>query len=112
MRIEAQGKYLQKIIEEQQKLGGVLKASESIPSAEDKKQELSESEIPADTSAGPSSSPGKGRRTDDGLPDGCTLSPVQPKADLENRLVGQWDQDLYENDALFGLNSERVKRKR
>ncbi|XP_048333112.1 myb family transcription factor PHL7 isoform X2 [Ziziphus jujuba] len=111
MRIEAQGKYLQKIIEEQQKLGGVIKASESIPSAEDNKQEPSESETPADTSAGPSF-PGKRQRTDDGLPDESTSSPVQPKADQENSLVDQWNQDLYENDALFGSNSEGVKRKR
>jgi hypothetical protein len=36
MRIEAQGKYLQKIIEEQQKLGSTLAALETLPLPHDK----------------------------------------------------------------------------
>lgn len=111
MRIEAQGKYLQKIIEEQQKLGGVLKGSEPTPSSEDKMQELSQLETPADTSAGPSS-PQKKRRMDDGLPDAGTPSPVQPQADQNNNFAGQWDREVYETDTGFALNPDGVKRKR
>lgn len=112
MRIEAQGKYLQKIIEEQQKLGGVLKASDPTPSAENKTQEVSQLETLADASVGPSS-PQKKQRLDDGLPDGSTQSPVQPKADQNNNFAGQWDRDdMYETGTGFELNPERVKRKR
>lgn len=93
MRIEAQGKYLQKIIEEQQKLGGVLKASELLPLAEDNETEPSKLDTPVEASAG-QSSPRKKQKTDDGLPDGGTSSPVPPKADEKNDFAGQWDRDL------------------
>ncbi|KAF3441365.1 hypothetical protein FNV43_RR15279 [Rhamnella rubrinervis] len=94
MRIEAQGKYLQKIIEEQQKLGGALKASEVTTSAENKTQELSQLETPADASVGPSSPQKKQRIDDDGgaKPDGGTQSPAQSKADQNNNFSGQWDR--------------------
>lgn len=50
MRIEAQGKYLEKIIEEQQKLGGTVKASNAVTSADDKGKP-SQSEPPPDAPA-------------------------------------------------------------
>ncbi|KAF3443100.1 hypothetical protein FNV43_RR17021 [Rhamnella rubrinervis] len=115
MRIEAQGKYLQKIIEEQQKLGGALKASEVTTSAENKTQELSQLETPADASVGPSSPQKKQRIDDDGgaKPDGGTQSPAQSKADQNNNFSGQWDRDdMYETDTGLELNPERAKRKR
>lgn len=62
MRIEAQAKYLQKIIEEQQKLGGESKDSDVLPSTEDNKQKTCQSES-YDVSAGPSS-PRKKQRVD------------------------------------------------
>ncbi|XP_024031141.1 myb family transcription factor PHL7 isoform X2 [Morus notabilis] len=111
MRIEAQGKYLQKIIEEQQKLGGVLKASELLPLAEDDKTEPSQSDTPADASAG-ESSPRKKQKTDDGLPDGGTSSAPLPKADQKNEFVGQWDRDLYGNEAGFGFDLETESKER
>ncbi|KAL5546919.1 hypothetical protein UlMin_006606 [Ulmus minor] len=105
MRIEAQGKYLQKIIEEQQKLGGVLKASELVPLPEDNKQESSQLETPAEASAG-QSSPRKKQRTDNGLPNVGTSSTAAPKGDEKNDLVGQWDGNIYENDAGFRFDLE------
>lgn len=102
MRIEAQGKYLQKIIEEQQKLGGALKASETLPLDEEDKQKPSESEPPGDASAGPSS-PRKKQKVDDVLTDGFTTS-VPTKSDQKNDFVGQWDRDFYGSDAGFGLD--------
>ncbi|XP_022154269.1 myb family transcription factor PHL7-like isoform X2 [Momordica charantia] len=65
MRIEAQAKYLQKIIEEQQKLGGESKDTEVLPPAEDNKQKTCQSESYGDVSAGPSS-PRKKQRVDRG----------------------------------------------
>ncbi|KAJ0028656.1 hypothetical protein Pint_35755 [Pistacia integerrima] len=46
IRIEAQGKYLEKIIEEQQKLGGALKAPKAVPSADDKGNSLLSERLP------------------------------------------------------------------
>jgi hypothetical protein len=103
MRIEAQGKYLQKIIEEQQKLGGALKASETLPLDEEDKQKPSESEPPGDASAGPSS-PRKKQKVDDVLTDGFAPSSVPTKSDQKNDFVGQWDRDFYGSDAGFGLD--------
>ncbi|KAL0555137.1 hypothetical protein IC582_009074 [Cucumis melo] len=74
MRIEAQAKYLQKIIEEQQKLGGESKDSEVVPSAEDNKQKTCQSESYGDVSAGPSS-PRKKQRIDRGSTDDSAPSP-------------------------------------
>lgn len=110
MRIEAQGKYLQKIIEEQQKLGGALKASELLPSTEDNKQEH-QSDTPAETSAG-QSSPRKKQKTDAGLPDGGTSSAAVPRADQKNDFVNQWDKELYGNDAGFRFDLESELKER
>lgn len=104
MRIEAQGKYLQKIIEEQQKLGGALKSSETSPSDE-AKQQPSESEPTGDGSAGPSS-PRKKQKVDNGPTDGFTISSVPSKSAQKNDFVGQWDRNLYGSDAGFGLGLE------
>lgn len=101
MRIEAQGKYLQKIIEEQQKLGGALRASETLP-LDDDKQKQSRSDTPGGDSAGPSS-PRKKQKVDDGLKDGFDSS-VTPKSDQKRELVGPWDRDFYGSDAGFGLD--------
>lgn len=62
MRIEAQGKYLQKIIEEQQKLAGTLETSERSISAQiEQKQNLDST---PEASAGPLT-PQKKQRLDD-----------------------------------------------
>ncbi|XP_022935218.1 myb family transcription factor PHL7-like [Cucurbita moschata] len=75
MRIEAQAKYLQKIIEEQHKLGGELKDSKVLPSGEeDNKQKTCQSESYGDASAGPSS-PRKKQRVDCGSTDDSAPSP-------------------------------------
>ncbi|CAN6576753.1 unnamed protein product [Malus baccata var. baccata] len=110
MRIEAQGKYLQKIIEEQQKFGGSLKASEALPSAEEK-QKPAHLETMGDASAAPSS-PRKKQRVDEGLPDGCATSNLPLKADQKNEFVGQWDREMYGSDGGygFGLQSEFKER--
>lgn len=60
MRIEAQGKYLQKIIEEQQRIGSKLKATEAVD-----KEKASESEASADASEGLLSPRKKQKRNDD-----------------------------------------------
>lgn len=101
MRIEAQGKYLQKIIEEQQKLGGALKASETSP-LDDDKQKSYHSEPLGDDSAGPSS-PQKKQKVDDGLTDDLASS-TTPKRDQKNEFVSHWDRDLYGSDAGFGFD--------
>lgn len=62
MRIEAQGKYLQKIIEEQQKLGEAPETSEGSPSGHVEHKQNPEST--PQTSAGPST-PQKKQRLDD-----------------------------------------------
>lgn len=64
MRIEAQGKYLQKIIEEQQKLSDALKVSETSSQPADDNQNLSPLETPPDQCTG-LSSPKKKQRLDD-----------------------------------------------
>jgi hypothetical protein len=83
LRIEAQGRYLQMIIEEQQKLGGSIKASED--------QKLSHSppsldEYPESTQPSP-----KKPRVD-------ALSPDSERdttqAEFESHLIGPWDQEI------------------
>lgn len=99
MRIEAQGKYLQKIIEEQQKLGGTLKASEAVPSADDK-QKPSQSKQPQPPPDDPSigtSSPRKKQKVDDRM---------TAKPDLKHGFIDRWERDMYENDGVFGFNLE------
>ena len=117
MRIEAQGKYLQKIIEEQQKLGGALKASEAVPLVDDK-QNPSQSKPLPDASIG-SSSPRKKQKVDDGMthdcnppldppkPDhGCNPPLNPPKPDPKHGFIDRWDRDMYGNDGVFGFNLE------
>lgn len=79
MRIEAQGKYLQKIIEEQQKLGSSLRASETVPSSKDE-QDPSQSEPSGDASADTLSSLKK-QRIDDGSKNGITTFPPAANKD-------------------------------
>lgn len=95
MRIEAQGKYLQKIIEEQQKIGGALKASEAVPSVDDKDKpsQLKPME-PPEASTGPLS-PRKKQKVGDA-----------PKPDPKHGFINQWDGDMYGNDGVFGFNLE------
>jgi len=108
MRIEAQGKYLQKIIEEQQKLGSVLKGSEVIPLAEGKEEEKenpSDSQPGSEASEGPSS-PRKKPRLDD-----TSTSKVDPTSGpSENNqkpaFIDQWNHSLYGSTAGFGLDLE------
>lgn len=95
LRIEAQGRYLQKIIEEQQKLGGALKATE-------------ESQIPSES---PSASqdclgdppPLKKPRIADQPPDATHEAPLpESKPDF----VGQWDREFYESSVTrFAFDS-------
>ena len=83
LRIEAQGRYLQMIIEEQQKLGGSFKASED--------QKLSHSppsldEYPESTQPSP-----KKPRIDALSPDSeCDTT----QAEFESHLIGPWDQEI------------------
>ena len=109
MRIEAQGKYLQKIIEEQEKLGGVLKASETLPLPEDNNLEPSQLDTPAEALPA-QSSPRKKQRTDDALADGGTSSSAQPRADEKSSFANQWDGDLCGNNAGFGLDTDFKER--
>lgn len=111
MRIEAQGKYLQKIIEEQQKLGGALKASETVASDEGK-QKSSQLEPPGDGSAGPSSPRKKQKAANDpGLTNG-SASAVTQKSDQKKDFVGQWDRDYYRSEAGFGVDLESELKER
>ena len=92
MRIEAQGKYLQKIIEEQEKLGGVLKASEPETS--------NTWESTDHHSVASQSSPRKKQKTDDVAPDCVTRSSTEPPSTVEKTgFMDQWDR------GLFGLDS-------
>ena len=108
MRIEAQGKYLQKIIEEQQKLGSTLTNSETLPLSHDKQNNpQSEPSGSSDAIADPVS-PLKKQRIDDGSKDGLAASQVPTKtAQKTDCNVGQLDS--YEDDARFGFNMETKK---
>lgn len=76
MRIEAQGKYLQKIIEEQQKLGSVLKVSEASQSADAEDiDKPSDSPSTPDASAHPPS-PRKKQKLDDSSSGGGISPPL------------------------------------
>ena len=75
LRIEAQGKYLQKIIEEQQKLGGVSQASEDQQK--------------------PSNSPSTSQDACDPQLDPSTNVAPPPLPASEPSLVAKWDHDLY-----------------
>uniref|UniRef100_A0A0A9EUD0 MYB-CC type transcription factor LHEQLE-containing domain-containing protein n=1 Tax=Arundo donax TaxID=35708 RepID=A0A0A9EUD0_ARUDO len=83
LRIEAQGRYLQMIIEEQQKFGGSVKASEdqkhshSPPSLDD---------YPDSVEPSP-----KKPRMDDLSPDSAR-DITQPE--FESHLIGPWDQEI------------------
>lgn len=101
MRIEAQGKYLQKIIEEQQKLGGALEASDTVPLAEDK-QQPSQSEPSPDNSLG-RPSPRKKLRVNEGSTDeSCPL--LSQKSFEKQDLANSWDRKLYGSDIGFGFD--------
>ncbi|KAF7819199.1 myb family transcription factor PHL7-like isoform X1 [Senna tora] len=103
MRIEAQGKYLQKIIEEHQKLGSDLGASETLESSKDK-QVLSQAEPSGNASSGTLSSHKK-QRTDGCSKDDFTASQVATEtAQRTYSVVGQTDQDHYNDNA--GLRSD------
>jgi len=110
MRIEAQGKYLQKIIEEQQKLGNTLTTSETLPSSHDK-QTHPHSEASGSSDALASTlSPRKKQRIDDGSKDGFTASHVRKTEQKNECNVGQLDPNLYD-DAGFGFDLETNKHK-
>lgn len=93
MRIEAQGKYLQKIIEEQQKLGSTLKASKNSPPAIEDTEKVSQSQPPPEASGGGSTSPRKRQKVHDG---------VSQTKDGN----AQWDQNLYGSNDVFGLDAQ------
>jgi len=94
LRIEAQGKYLQNIIEEQQKLGGVLQASED-------KQKPSNS--PSTSQDAPASSHKKARVGQ--LDPSAIVAPTVPLPESKPSLIAQWDRDLYgEAGAGLGLD--------
>lgn len=101
MRIEAQGKYLQKIIEEQQKLSGALKASETLPLAEDK-QLASHSQPPPDGDTSSSSLRKKQKVEAASSRGDCILPSVPRKDDRDHELVTHWN--VYSGDTEFGLN--------
>lgn len=107
MRIEAQGKYLQKIIEEQQKLGSTLTASETLALPHDKQNHSqSEPSGSSDALAG-TLSPLKKQRIDDGSKDGFTASQIPRKTSQKNDCnVGRLDANFYEDDAGFGFDLE------
>lgn len=100
MRIEAQGKYLQKIIEEQQKLSGVLKASETLPLAKDK-QLASHSQPPPDAATS-SSSLRKKQKVEPASSRESVLPLAPPNDDRDHGLVTHWN--TYGGDTEFGLN--------
>ncbi|KAI4348534.1 hypothetical protein L6164_009247 [Bauhinia variegata] len=91
MRIEAQSKYLQKIIEEQQKLGCTSSDSETVASKDN--HDPSQSEPPVDVSAG-TLSPLKKQKIDDGSKDSFTASEVPTKTSQETGFAGQLDPNL------------------
>ena len=91
MRIEAQGKYLQKIIEEQQKLGSSLVGTESQPGGEDK-QFQSYSHQATDASVQPLSPRKKQKVINEG-PDGSAPSLAAPE------IGNHWDPKWYNNDS-------------
>ena len=93
MRIEAQGKYLQKIIEEQQKLGSSLVGTESQPGGEDK-QFQSYSHQATDASVQPLSPRKKQKVINEG-PDGSAPSLAAPE------IGNHWDPKWYNNDSQF-----------
>ena len=110
MRIEAQGKYLQKIIEEQQKLGSTLRSTETVSSPQDK-QDPSQSEPSGDASAG-TLSPHKRPRMDEGSKDGFTGSQSPTKTAQKTDIdVGQLDPNLYADDAEFNLTRKQNARR-
>lgn len=105
MRIEAQGKYLQKIIEEQQKLGSTLTSSETLPLSHDK-QNHPQSEASGSSDALASTlSPHKKQRIDDSSKDGFTTSQVRKTAQKNGCNAGQLDPNLYD-DTVFGFDLE------
>lgn len=110
MRIEAQGKYLQKIIEEQQKLGSTFTTTETLPLSHDKQNHpQSEPSGSSDVLAG-TLSPLKKQRIDDGSKDGFIASQVVGKsAQKTDCNVGQLDPNLYEDDTGFGFDLETEK---
>lgn len=110
MRIEAQGKYLQKIIEEHQKLGSNLGASETLLLSKDN-QDLSQSEPSGDASSG-TFSPLKKQRIDECSKDEFTASQVQTKtAQRTDSVAGQIDQDHYDDNAGLRFDLEREFKK-
>lgn len=94
MRIEAQGKYLQKIIEEQQKLGSSLVGSEPQPGGEDKDKQFQSYSQQANDASVQSLSRKKQKVIDEGT-DGSAPSLAVPE------IVNHWDQKWYSNDSQF-----------
>lgn len=106
LRIEAQGKYLQKIIEEQQKLGVALKASGTSSSAEGKDNlssppQMEKTEEPASST--------KKQKVDNSPADISppVLDPLQP--DTNTDFIGQWEEDLYGRGTGFGFSGVGFK---
>ncbi|WOG99959.1 hypothetical protein DCAR_0519315 [Daucus carota subsp. sativus] len=93
MRIEAQARYLQKIIEEQEKLGSSLIAPEGPPGAEDK-QFHPHSHQAADAST-PSQSPQKKQKVNN---EGSDRSAPSSAA---SEIVTHWSRNLYNYHSHF-----------
>lgn len=109
MRIEAQGKYLQKIIEEQQKLSSVLKGSEALPLVEDvegNNENQSESQLASEASQA-SQSPPKKQKLDDPLQSNLDPSPIPSENSHKQDVpLDRWDRNLYGSVAGLGLDLE------
>lgn len=86
---------MQKIIEEQQKLGGYLLASDCLPAAEDKQLHSCADQDPDASTE--SLSPRKKQKVIDVGTDGSAPSLAEPEANKKLNL-DQWDRDLYDND--------------
>lgn len=100
LRIEAQGKYLQKIIEEQQKLGGTLNDPETS-AADEKDKSL---QTPQDALVEPLS-PLKKQKMDDCVLDTTTPRGLLPADEKPDYIISQWDRDLYGRDVVgFGYD--------
>ncbi|KAH7652190.1 Myb domain plants domain-containing protein [Dioscorea alata] len=104
LRIEAQSRYLQKIIEEQQKLGGTLMACDS--SAANEKRKACEPPSKLQDSLSELTSGKKQRLGDQSKDTEQVLLPLteEPKSD---DFVGQWNRDLNGTSTLnFTLDTE------
>ncbi|XP_039114948.1 myb family transcription factor PHL7-like isoform X2 [Dioscorea cayenensis subsp. rotundata] len=104
LRIEAQSRYLQKIIEEQQKLGGTLMACDS--SAANEKRKVSEPPSKLQDSLSELTSGKKQRLGDQSKDTEQVLLPLTEEPESDD-FVGQWNRDLNGTSTLnFRLDTE------